>query len=367
MMDVELNLNMTRYGLTCLFLCTLCWGQAMDSRSPLPAQQSGALATANTKPANLDQGVTSNSMLDRPIITIVGLCDDPSADKGDRAACKTVVTKAQFEKLIDAVQPGMPARARREFALSYADALVMSRKAEQMELDKGANYEEQLRLARIQILSRDLKKVIQDRVSVISDKDIENYYRNNIARFEMAVMDRIYVPKSQQRPSVYEKKLNDADGQKQSQESAQRMKEEADNLRARAAAGEEFSQLQADAYRFAGIKSAAPDTRIRIRGSSLPPNQASVMDLKPGEASSVLEDPNGYVIYKVKMKDTLSLDQAQEEIKATLRSQRMQDEMRCIQDSATPTLDESYFGRRRQAVMATGEPNKAAPKPHSSQ
>jgi hypothetical protein len=73
------------------------------------------------------------------------------------------------------------------------------------------------------------------------------------------------------------------------------------------------------------------------------------------------------VIYRVKTKDTLSLDQAREEIKATLRSQRMQDEMRDIQDSATPALDESYFSRRRQTMMATGEPTKAAPKPHSSQ
>ena len=91
------------------------------------------------------------------------------------------------------------------------------------------------------------------------------------------------------------------------------------------------------------------------------------MDLKPGEVSSVLEDPNGYSIYKAKTKDTLSLDQAREEIIATLRTQRMQDEMRHIQDSATPVLDESYFSRRRQALMATGEPTKTAPKPHSTQ
>jgi len=311
--------------------------------------------------------VTSNTALDRPIITITGLCDNSSSDKVDATNCKTVVTKAQFEKLIDAIQPGMSARARREFALSYADALVMTKKAEQIGLDKGANYEEQMRLARIQILSRDLKKMIQDRASQISDKDIEDYYRNNTARFETAVMDRIHVPKAQQPPSVSDKEPNDADRQKRSQESGQTMKAEADNLRARAVAGQEFTTLQADAYQVAGIRSAAPDTRMKIRRISLPPNQASVMDLKPGEVSLVLEDPNGYAIYRVKTKDTLSLDQAREEIKETLRSQRMQDEMRDIQDSATPALDETYFSRRRQAMTATGEPTKAAPKPHSTQ
>jgi hypothetical protein len=92
------------------------------------------------------------------------------------------------------------------------------------------------------------------------------------------------------------------------------------------------------------------------------------MDLKPGEVSSVLADPNGYVIYRVKTKDTLPLDQAREEIKATLRSQRMQEEMRSIQGSATPTLDESYFRSIRPSpgAMAASEPTKPASTPHSS-
>jgi hypothetical protein len=358
---------MKRYGLVCLLLGIPCWGQATGSKSALPAQQHAAPTTATTTTANSGQAVTSNAALDKPIITIAGLCDNSSADKSDPAKCQTEITQVQFEKLIEAVQPGMRGRARREFALSYADDLVMSKKAEQMGLDKGTNYEEQMRLVRIQVLSRDLKKVMQDRISQISDKDIEYYYRSNTARFEKAVMDRIYIPKTQQPPSASDKKLNDADRQKQSQESGQTMKEEADNLRARAVAGEEFTKLQAAAYEAAGIKSAAPDTSVGVRRTSLPPNQASVMDLKPGEVSSVLEDPNGYVIYRVKTKDTLSLDQAREEIKATLRSQRMQDEMRDIQDSATPILDESYFSRRRQTMMGTGEPTKAAPKVHSSQ
>jgi hypothetical protein len=358
---------MIRYGLVCLLLGIPSWGQATGPKSAVPAQQHAAPSTATTTTANSGQAVTSIAALDKPIITIVGLCDSPSADNGDPADCKTVITKAQFEKLIDAVQPGMPARARREFALSYADALVMTRKAEQMGLDKEANYEEQMRLARVQILSRDLKKAIQDRVSQIPDRDIEHYYRSNTARFEKAVMDRIYIPKTQQPGSASDKKLNDADRQKRLHESGQRMKEEADNLRERAVAGEEFTKLQADAYQVAGIKSAAPDTSIGIRRTSLPPNQASVMDLKPGEVSSVLEDPNGYVIYRVKTKETLPLDQAREEIKATLRSQRMQDEMRDIQDSATAALDESYFSRRRQTTMETGEPTKAAPKVDPSQ
>jgi hypothetical protein len=259
----------------------------------------------------------------------------------------------------------MPARARREFALRYADALVMAKKAEQMGLDRGGNYEEQMKLARIQVLSQDLKKVIQEKASEISDKDIEAYYRNNTARFEKADVDRIYVPKNQQPLSALDKKPGGTDRQRRSHESEQTMKEEADDLRLRAVAGEEFTKLQADAYEAAGIKSVAPNTSMEIRRASLPANQVLVMDLKPGQVSAVLADPNGYVIYKIKTKDAITLDHAREEIKAAVRSQRLQDEMSGIQNSVTPILDESYFapGRRLQGMTGIDEPVKSASTP----
>jgi PPIC-type PPIASE domain len=339
---------MTRYTLVCLLFGSLSWGQARSLRSGVTGQQPAAPPTVIAEDTAHDlkhEPGTSNVPPDKPLITITGLCDNSSPDRGAASECKTVITRAQFEEVIEAVQPKMSPHARREFALTYADALVMTRKAEQMGLDKGGYYEEQMKLARIQILSQDLKKEIQEKVSQISEKDIEGYYQNNMARFEKAEVDRVYVPKTQQSPSASDLKLGDADRQKRSQESEQRMKEEADNLRARAVTGEEFTKLQSDAYQAAGIKTASPNTSMGIRRTSLPPTQVSVMDLKPGEVSPVLADPNGYVIYRVKTKTILPIEQAREEIKATLRSLRIQDEMREIHDSATPTLDESYFAR----------------------
>ena len=63
------------------------------------------------------------------------------------------------------------------------------------------------------------------------------------------------------------------------------------------------------------------------------------MDLKPGEVSSVIEVPNGYLVYKVKTKGTLPLEKAREEIQGVLRSRRLQEEMQAIEESATPTLN----------------------------
>jgi hypothetical protein len=331
---------MTRYKAVCLLLGSIVSIQAVGSRSLLDAQTIAEPATRGQGP----ESGTTNVEPGKALITIEGLCDNSSDDKAVASNCKTIITRAQFEKVINAVQPNMPARTRREFALHYADALVMAKKAEEMGLDKGTNYEEQMKLARVQVLSQDLKRTIQEKTSQISDKEIEDYYQSNTAKFEKVEVDRIYVPRNQQPLSASENKLILATEKQRSQESGPIMKEEADNLRARAVAGEDVTRLQADAYQVAGIRSAAPNTRLEIRRASLPPSQVSVMDLKPGDVSSVLTDPNGYLIYKIKAKDTLSLDQAREEIKAILRTQKMQKEMRDIQDSPA-SLDESYFVR----------------------
>jgi hypothetical protein len=73
--------------------------------------------------------------------------------------------------------------------------------------------------------------------------------------------------------------------------------------------------------------------------------------LKPGEASQVINTPNGYLIYKTGEKDTLPLDKVRDEIFSTLRSQRMQETLQKMQASATPQLNDQYFS---PAPAATG-------------
>jgi len=338
-----------RYGWLCLLLGAWAGGQETRSKAVLATEKPVAPTTAAPKPNDLDksqQMATLSVEPDGPVITIDGLCNSPSSDKSAVSNCKTVITRAQFEKVIDA-GPSMPARARREFAIRYANALVMAGKAEQMGLDKGANFEEQMRLARIEILSRELNKAIQREASQVPDKDIEDYYRNNTASFEQAEMERIYVPKTQELPVRSDKTLSDAEKQKRLLQTGQVMKELADKLHARAIAGEDFNKLQIDAYQAAGINTTAGSSMGTIRRVSLPPSQGWVMGLKPGEVSSIIADSNGYFIYKVKAKETLSLDHVREEIIGILRSRRIQNETEDIQKSATPVFNEEYFRLQR--------------------
>ena len=94
------------------------------------------------------------------------------------------------------------------------------------------------------------------------------------------------------------------------------------------------------------------------------------MDLKAGETSQLISTPNGYLIYKVGEKDTLPLDKVHDEIVSTLRSQRLQDAMQAIQQSATPQLNEKYFGEAsangpQDTAPAAGQTAPPAKSPES--
>jgi hypothetical protein len=334
----------TRYGWSYFVLGVLSWGQITSPTAVPTIQDAGAISNVRRVSAanNNEQSHAPKVGSETPVITILGLCANKAATKVQDSDCKTVITQAQFERMIDTGQT-MSARAQREFAERYADALVMAQKAEELGMDRGAKFEEKLKLARVQILSDELKQSIQKDAAEISSKDIENYYNSNAASFEVAQMERIHVPKAQESAASAIQPVRDADDPGQLPQAGQSMAVLADQLHARAIAGEDFSKLQADANRAAGIKSAANASMGRVRRISFPSNQAWVMDLPSNDVSSVIADANGYSIYKVKTKEKLSLDQAREEIIGILRSLRLQERMRELQDSATPVFDETYF------------------------
>ena len=357
MASISLSSKFAQCRFTGVFLGIVCsaflgW-QTLAAQEPIPTTSTGSQAVG---PNQSDSRETAAVPPDTPVLTITGLCNDNLADKTSPANCKTVITRAEFEKIVGAVQPKMTVHAKREFALNYSSALIMARNAEQMGLDKGEIFEEQMRIARIEILSKEMKKVIQAKASQISDAEIESYYHDNTPSFEQADMERIYIPKTQD-SKASEKTVSDAGKRTQGSEAS--MKEVAEELRARAVTGEDFNKLQTDAYQIAGVKATANSALGKIRRISLPRDQVSVIDLKPGEISPVIEALNGYFIYRIKSKETLSMDQVREEIKGILRSRHLQEETEAIEGSTPSTLNENYFRRPGVPLPATRPADKS--------
>ena len=286
---------------------------------------------------------------DDAVITINGFCGAQGPQGADK--CRTVVTRAQFESLAEALQPGMPPDLRLKVANAYAQMVRMAAAAEQRGLDKTPAFAEEMRYARIQLLSQDLGRALHDDAGNVTDAEIESYYAKNRASYEEATLARIFVPRA---------KRGAAPGA-----SEEEMSKVATDLRARAAGGGDPDALQTEAYSAAGIPGTAPNTRVaNVRRAALPPTHEAAFDLQPGEVSEVLSDPGGgHFIYKMVSRTTLSLADATPEIHQQLAEQRYREAMQPF--SVDVVLNDSYFAAATTTNAAAGanahrRPHRAA-------
>jgi parvulin-like peptidyl-prolyl isomerase len=341
--------------LVCFIFGTLAWAQG--AKSPVPPQKPAATVSSANTPD------TTQVPLTAAVITIPGTCDGQEAGKTKASDCKTVITREEFEQLLNAVAAGAPPATRRQLATRYANGIVMAHQAHEMGLDQGPRYQELLKITRIQVLSQELVKHLQERSSTISDTELEDYYRSHGPAYQEAEVQRLYIPRTKQADP--KEKLTGEDAKKRDQDSQDEMKKEADNLRTRAAGGEDMDALQKEASKTAGLAGSTPNTKLgKVRRTTLPPEQSSVMDLKAGQVSEVFASPGGYFVYKILASDVLPLEKVREEIRGTLRSQRMKDSMAAIQQAVTPQLNDQYFGEAPPGPQApTSGDTKPGAKP----
>jgi hypothetical protein len=279
--------------------------------------QAAAPAAAAEKPLGAAVGP------DDPVITLDGFCADSTPQGG---ACRTVITRAQFDRLVDALQPGMPLPLRLKVANAYARNLRMSVAAQERGLDKTPAFVEELRFARLQLLSQDLDRALRSDANQVTDADLAAYYEKNRSSYEQATLARIFVPHAK------------PDGG-----AAETMALLAADLRSRARNGEDPDTLQLEAYAQAGIPRPSADTRIeKVRRTSLPPAHEAVLELMPGEVSEMFSDPAGaHFIYKMIAKQTLTLEAVKEEIRGELAAQRYRDSVKSFQGGAI--FSDAYF------------------------
>ena len=339
--------------LVCLLLAGLAYGQAAPPATP----------PAATPSASTDKAPEIKVGPDDAVITLKGFCAD-ATQQGD--ACKTVISRAQFEKLSESLQPGMSPAIRRQLATAYSRMLRMSTVAEKRGLDKQPKFEEKMNFARMQVLSGELSSALQEDAGKVTDGDIDDYYKKNEASYEQATFARIFVPRAKQivNPVVRPKagtnvgakasataSTNRLPTEAQKKASEEAMTKLAAGLRARAAKGEDPDTLQKEAYVAAGLPGNTPSTKMeKVRRTTLPANHQAVMDLKPGEVSEVISDPNsGHYIYKLVSKETLSVDSVKPEIRSTISSQRYRDSMQNFQGNVD--LNDAYFGPTRNPAM----------------
>lgn len=356
---------MRKIWLMCVLLGTLAWGQGLPG-APAPPQ-----------PAQAPVDTSAAVPPDAAVITVVGVCPvqpktaaakataakpvtpaKAPAAKTAAADCKTVITKAQFEKLIGNLTPNVTPQAKKQLANLLPRLIAMSTEAKEKGMDKTPQFKDRAKFREMQILAEALQQSIQDEAAKVPAEEIEKYYKEHAETFEQFNVDRLYVPRTKQgeaeakeddekdeKATEEAKKAKEASEKTRADEAEQSMTRLAESLRTRAAAGEDFVKLQKEAFDAAGMKIESPNVNLAsLRRTGLAQGHAAVFDLKPGEISQVISDAGGHYIYKMNSKTPLPLDQATNEIHGKLQNERTREMMEKVNSSFKVETNGEYFG-----------------------
>jgi hypothetical protein len=366
---------MRKSWLLCVLLGAMAWGQAPPGTAPGPAQAPNGAAPA---PEVAEDAV---------VLTIVGVCPASSTTEGAKtvgagktttpgakaaaakkpADCKTEITRKEFEKIASGLAPTITPQLKRQLATALPKFMAMSEAAKAKGLDKTPQYAETLKVVKMQILTQQLQRSVQEEAEKVPAEEVDAYYKKNSEAYEQFSVDRLFVPRYKQ-AEVAEKSNDEklTEEQQKAKEAADKAKQEAgeqeltklaESLREQAAAGVDFMKLQKEAFEAAGTKMDSPTVNLpKVRRTGLPPAHAAVFDLKVGEVSAVITDNGGHYVYKVVSKEVLPLDQVRDEIHNALKSQRMKDEMEKYNSSYHAETNEAYFGPAGPSGPMGGRP-----------
>lgn len=370
---------MRKSWVLCVLLGARALGQAAPGTPPPPAAGAPGNFVARPQAAPAPPPDMSASVpADAAVITVTGVCPaqpkpaakPPAAQPATAAKapaaetpagdCKTVITKAEFEKLENAVAPTVTPQLKKQLANVLPQLIAMSSEAKKRGLDKSPRFDETVKFAKMQILKNELVRSIQEEGAKVPPEAIATYYKEHSEAFEQYNLDRLFVPRNKQdndeekedkddakdaKLTAEQQKAKQAKEKEEQEEGEQAMSKLAESLRVRAAAGEDIMKLQKEAFDAGGMKIESPNTNLpKVRRTSLPPAHTAVFELKPGEVSQVISDSGGHYIYRMNSKDLVPLDQAKDEIHTTLQNQRTRELMDKLNASFKVETNEAYFG-----------------------
>src|SRR4029077_10999844 len=110
-----------------------------------------------------------------------------------------------------------------------------------------------LKIARMQILTTELQRTVQEEADKVPPEKIAAYYKSNPEAYEQFSLDRLFIPRNKQaeaedkddakepeKLTEEQQKAKEAADKAKQEEGEQELSKLADSLRGRAAAGEDF-------------------------------------------------------------------------------------------------------------------------------
>lgn len=336
--------------LVILFSSTILVSQTSPTTQPKAASAAQRPADVSATPqVSSPPEIPPNA----PVLTLQGLCPDkPIGTDPKSPECKTIVTRAEFEHLVNTLSPNMPPNARQSLATDYARMLVISAEARKRGLENTARYKDLLNFLKMQVLAQELLRNYQEQAKP-STEEVEKYYNDNASKYEQLSVKRLFIPRNRAEtpgagttaPATQPKPLTDAELQAQG-----------DKLRARLIAGEDFDKIEKEVYEAAGFKTPPPPTSIpNWPREAVPATEQQLFELKPNEYSKVMIEPAGAYVYQLVEKKRTPLAQVKPQIESMLTNEKVRSMMDKTMSAVKTEPNQEYF-----RMMPTG-PTSAPP------
>jgi hypothetical protein len=354
---------MIRFFFTTLLAGTCAFAQTaaappeqMPSRPPVAQQPAPPLPQQSFNPDN----VASNAA----VVTIHGVCPkDVSAKAGSAKevsskdgsgktdSCQTVITKEQFYAMLSgmsvASQVTTPA-AMRNFAESYSQLLALANEGEKGGAENDPRFHELMRIARIRALADSYRHSLDEKYSNPTQQEIEAYYNENISKYDSFKIERIIVPSINAGRTPAARAEND-----------KKIQQLANDIRERAARGEETQKLQDEVYKVLALPGPPKaDLGMKRRGSLPVTIEKEILALKPGEVTKLETEMSGFNIYNLRSRDTIPLEYVKAEITRDLHQKNMEGAIKAVTGNTHPELNEQFFG----PIGGTGGPILRTPR-----
>ena len=343
-----------RFGFLALIVPALL-GQAPSSAAPSQPAGDKALTPVSTakKEVALPTAAASTTLAqprampavtdveaNAPVVTIQGVCDGApgiksaasvrsagrsaakaSAKPGTAAKatikggkdCKTVVTKAEMDAMMDLLLPGASPEQRRGFALNYIRMLAASGVAKEKLLDHdpavARELEARTEFTRMQVMASSLYRRVETLAQDVQDTEIQSYYNQEAGSLIEGEVQRLSLFKL---------------GPRGTQVDLAALRTKAEEYHARAAKGEDLEQMQKE-IQAANPGSSVPSTKTAtVRRNNLSPEEAIVFNLKPGEITPVVDARGAFEILRLVSVRPIPLETVRADIKTALANGHLQ-------------------------------------------
>ena len=291
------------------------------------------------------------------------------------------MTRAQFEKIAGGLSPNITPQLKRQLEQALPRFMAMSEAAKKKGLDKSPRYLETLKIAKMQILTTELQRQVQEEADKIPEAKIEEQYKAHPEAYEQYSLDRLFIPRYKQpqgedkddekegeKLNEEQQKVKEAAEKARQEKGEQELKALADSLQGAGGKGEDIVKLQKEAFEAAGQKVENPTVNLpKVRRTGLPPAHAEVFDVKVGEVSKVISDNGGHYVYKVVSKEVLPLEQVKDEIHNKLKNEKQKAAMDEYTNSFSSVPNEDYFGPAAPPGPPQRGPRSRVPMPPGAQ